>query len=198
MRSLILKNLQGKKILLLFVVTMSVYLVMIFITIPWLVTYSKGLSTLDMLPTGYDHKYALSLFQALGEEGRDYYLSRQLPLDFFYPGLFAVTYALLFAYLLRKLDKQDSKWFVIAYLPILSGVADYLENIGIINMLLTFPDISATVIELTNYCSIVKSFSTSIYFVALLVLLGIFGYSKLTRRATQNPRVPGTEPKLRV
>lgn len=191
MRNLILKNLQGKKILLLFVVTMSVYLVMIFVTIPQLQIYSQGLTTLDMIPTGYDYAYALSLFQALKEEGRNYYLSRQLPLDFLYPGLFAITYSLLFAYLLKKLGKEDSKWFVIAYLPIVSGIADYLENLGIINMLLTFPDISATVVELANYCSIVKSFSTSIYFTALLVLLILYGFFKLTRKTVQPSETPG-------
>ncbi len=90
MRNKIVNNLQGKKVLLFFILSNIVYAFMLLVTIPKVMSYSNELKILDMLPTGYDLKYINTLFEALGVEGRAVYLYSQLPVDFIYPFLFAV------------------------------------------------------------------------------------------------------------
>ena len=69
-KKVINRNLTGKKVLLLFVLTNLVYAFMLIFTIPKTMTFSKGMKLLDMMPTGYDSDYIDTLFDTLGEQGR--------------------------------------------------------------------------------------------------------------------------------
>jgi hypothetical protein len=88
MKNLITRHLNGKKIFVLFVLTSIVYVFMLTITIPKVMSYAGGMKLLDMMPAGYSSDYVNSLLGALGTEGRNAYLFRQIPIDFIYPGLF--------------------------------------------------------------------------------------------------------------
>ena len=88
MKELLLRNLQGRKVLILFIVTNIIYLLMLEITIPDVMAFSGGMKLLDMMPAGYSPTYVNSLLNALGEEGRHAYLFSQIPLDMVYPFLF--------------------------------------------------------------------------------------------------------------
>lgn len=115
---------------------------------------------------------------ALGQEGREFYQGRQLPLGFLYPGLFALMYSLLFAYLLQKIDLLQTPYLLLAYLPLVAGIADYCENIGILSLASSYPDIASTTVTIASNFTILKSVATSIYFVALFVLIIVFGITK--------------------
>lgn len=169
MKEIVTRNLNGKKITILFILTSIVYAIMLTITIPKVMTFSGGMKLLDMLPTGYDNDYVISLLNALGSEGRNAYLFQQIPLDLIYPGLFGVTYCLLFAFIIKKLGKQDSFLFNLCFIPIFAGIFDYFENIGIIFMLQNYPHNSTTISQLTNTFSILKSALTTTYFVSLIL-----------------------------
>lgn len=169
------KNTSGKKVLGLFILTNVVYLFMLFVTIPKTMEFSNGMKLLDMLPTGYNLDYVNKLFKTLGENGREIYLTNQIPVDMIYPLLFGLTYSLLLAYFLKKLGKLKSPFTYLCLLPIIAGVFDYLENIGIITMLNSFPDLTGVIVSATNTFSVIKSASTSIFFIALLVILIILG-----------------------
>jgi hypothetical protein len=171
MKNLVIRNLNGKKILILFILTSIVYAIMLTITIPKVMNFAGGMKLLDMLPTGYNADYVNSLLNALGSDGRNAYLFQQIPLDFIYPCLFGVTYCLLFAFIIKKLDKQDSFLFNLCFIPVFAGIFDYSENIGIIIMLKNYPDNSTTMSQLTNTFSILKSTLTTIYFVTLIIVL---------------------------
>lgn len=171
MKNLVIRNLNGKKILILFILTSIVYVIMLTITIPKVMNFAGGMKLLDMLPTGYSADYVNSLLSALGPDGRNAYLFQQIPLDFLYPCLFGVTYCLLFAFIINKLGKQDSLLFYLCFIPVFAGIFDYLENIGIIVMLKNYPDNSTTMLQLTNTFSILKSSLTTIYFVILIITL---------------------------
>jgi hypothetical protein len=164
-------NLNGKKILILFVLTNVVYAIMLTITIPAVMNYAGGMKLPDMLPAGYSPEYVHSLLTALGSEGRNAYLFQQMPLDFMYPGLFGISYCLLFAFLLKKLNKLDGVLFYACFVPLFAGLFDYLENIGIITLLIRYPDHSTTLSHLTNVFSILKSSLTTIYFIFFLITL---------------------------
>jgi hypothetical protein len=59
-------------------------------------------------------------------------------------------------------------------LPLVAGLFDYAENIGIFTMLRAYPDFSTTIAQWTNYFTIVKSILSSASFILLLILLAIF------------------------
>lgn len=178
------KNLNGKKVLLLFVLTNIVYAVMLIITIPKTMAFANGMKLLDMMPTGYDSEYINSLFEALGEDGRHAYLYCQLPIDLIYPFLFGISYCLMIAFFLKKINKLDSAFFYLCFLPAIAGIADYLENFGIITMLNNYPVLSQRSMDATNVFSIVKSMATTLYFIALIITLLLFGIKIAKARKT--------------
>ena len=136
---------------------------------------------LDMMPTGYNQDYVNELFKTLGENGRDIYLTNQIPVDMIYPLLFGLTYSLLLAYFLKKLNKLKHPFTYLCLLPIIAGIADYLENFGIITMLNSYPDLTETTVNATNTFSVIKSISTSMFFIALIVVLIILGIKFVKR-----------------
>jgi hypothetical protein len=103
-KRIINRNLNGKKVLLLFILTNLVYALMLTYTIPMTMAFSKGMKLLDMMPTGYDRGYINTLFETLGEKGRNIYLYNQLPIDLIYPFLFAISYCLIIAYFLNLIN----------------------------------------------------------------------------------------------
>jgi hypothetical protein len=185
MKELIKRNLEGKKILSIFLLTGIVYTIMLAVTIPKVMDYAGGMKVLDMMPTGYDVAYVFVLFEALGDAGRHAYLYNQLPLDLIFPLLSGISFCLIIAWILKKFNKLDSNWFYLCFLPVFAGLFDYLENFGIITMLITYPDITLGLIKTTNVFSVLKSALTTMQFVVLIILLIVFGYYKLFPKMAQ-------------
>lgn len=174
-------NISGKKVLGLFLLTNAVYVFMLTVTIPKTMGFSNGMKLLDMMPTGYDLNDVNELFKSLGEIGRETYLTNQIPVDMIYPLLFGLSYCLLLAYFLKKLNKLNTPFTYLCLLPIIAGVADYLENFGIIVMLKSYPDLSEMAVNITNTFSIIKSISTSIFFIVLIIVLIILGFKAINK-----------------
>jgi hypothetical protein len=185
-KKIINKNATGKKALFLFVLTNLVYAVMLIITIPKTMTFANGMKLLDMMPTGYNSDYINALFEALGENGRHTYLFEQLPVDMIYPLLFAISYCLIMAYFLKKINKFNASLFYLCLLPIIAGIADYLENFGIITMLNNYPVLSQWSMHATNYFSIVKSITTTVFFIALAITLLMLGIKTIRGKKTSD------------
>ena len=181
------KNVGGKKVLVLFVLTNLVYAFMLLVTIPKTMVFSEGMQLLDMLPTGYDYKYVNELFNTLGETGRETYLTSQLPVDMVYPLLFGISYCLLMGYFLKKIDKLHTPYILLCALPIIGGIADYFENIGIITMLYNYPNIAETTVNTTSTFSVIKSISTTMFFVTLMIVLLLLGIKAIKK--TRNTKL---------
>lgn len=176
----------GKKILLLFFLTNVLYAIMLLVTIPKTIQFAEGMKLLDMMPLGYDYKYVDELFNTLGENGRQVYLTNQIPVDMAYPLFFGFTYCLILAFFLKKLNWLKAPFYYLCLLPVTAGIADYMENTGIIAMLKTYPDLSANLVSATNIFSLIKSTLTSLYFVVLMVVIisvGAQALKKLTLRS---------------
>ena len=75
------------------------------------------------------------------------------------------------AYFLKKINKLNAPYMYLGVLPIIAGIADYFENIGIIVMLNSYPDITETIVNTTNIFSVIKSISTSVFFISLILIL---------------------------
>jgi hypothetical protein len=180
------KNISGKKVLGLFILTNLVYTFMLTVTIPKTMEFSNGMKLLDMMPTGYDLNYVNELFTSLGENGRLTYLTNQIPVDMIYPLLFGLSYCLLMGYFLKKLNKLNSPYSYLCIIPIIAGITDYLENIGIITMLKIYPELKESAVYTTNIFSVIKSISTSIVFIAFIVILITLGIKVLNRKKSAN------------
>jgi uncharacterized membrane protein YhaH (DUF805 family) len=67
---------------------------------------------------------------------------------------------------------------------LIAGLADYLENFGIIIMLNSYPNLSQTSMVATNMFSVVKSMTTTVFFVALIIALLMLGIKTMKERKT--------------
>jgi len=180
-RKIIERNLEGNKVLIFFLLSMVVYLTMLLVTIPRVMSFSGGMKILDMMPIGYDAQYVNELFLKLGEPGRQAYLYNQIPLDLVYPALYGIGFSLVLAWFLNRMGKLGSN-LIYCLLPVFAGVFDYCENFGIIAMLLTWPEIPVNLVSVTNLFSILKSSLTSVYFIVLIIVIITFGVKSITKK----------------
>jgi len=179
---------NGKAVLILFILTNLVYGMMLGYSIPLVLSFAPESILFDMSPTGYSYIQAIELLQSLGLEGRNAYLTVQIPLDFVYPAMFAVSYTLLITWILKQTFLRDSKLFLLAFFPVVAGLFDYLENVTIIAMLNGFPDISENLVTIASSFTIAKSGFTTVFFVFLLIALVSLAKKlfKEKRRLTDN------------
>ncbi len=182
MKALIKNNIEGKRVLILFIITNIIYVFMLAVTIPKVMSFSNGMKLPDMLPMGYDTDYVNALLSALGEEGRNFYLLRQIPVDMVYPLLFGVSWCLVLAWFLNKLGKLNGSLFYLCLLPLLAGLFDYLENIGMIVILNRYPDNPDFLTQATNVFTILKSLLSTFYFITLIFAVVAFVIKKYQKR----------------
>lgn len=128
--------------------------------------YSTGLQILD-LKVGYDAQYAKELLAAAGGKGRELYLYRFIPLDTVFPIVYSIAYSSLLTYLFKKGFSAQNRIHKLAIAPFFIGICDYIENLGILAMLLAYPDFSY---NLATFIGIF-SFSKHILTIATIVLL---------------------------
>ena len=172
----------GKTVLGFLIPAMSIYLIMLLYTIPQVMQYAPEMKLFDMSPTGYSFLYAVDLLNALGVEGRGTYLYQQLPVDFIYPGLFAVSCCLLLTWLFSKSINANSIMFYLCFVPVLAGLFDYFENICIVNMLISYPNITEIHVSTSSGFTIIKSGLTTVFFVILMLGVVLL----LKRKWTEN------------
>jgi len=159
----------GKVVSILFILTMAVYITMLSYSIPIVSAFAPELPIFDLSPLGYSFNYANDLLNILGAEGRNLYLSTQLPLDFIYPGLFSITYSLMLTWLFGKTFNVNSKIYYFSLIPFLVGIFDYVENIFIIKMINSFPDLQVTTVKIASIFTVLKSSFTVFFFILLIV-----------------------------
>jgi len=179
LKNILSKNIQGQKVAVLFIVTNLVYILMVLVTIPKIMNFSNGIKVLDMLPFGYDFEYVNNLFLELGSNGRNFYLYKQIPIDMIYPFLFGITYCLVLAFFLKKINKFDSPLIYLSLLPLIAAFFDYMENFGTINLLNNYPNISELEVKMNSSFTIIKSLTTTAFFIALLIILVFFAIKKI-------------------
>ncbi len=163
------KAATGKIVLIFLIPAMIVYFIMLGYTIPGIEQYASGMKIFDLSPTGYSFDYAVELLNTLGEKGRALYLTQQLPLDFIYPGLFAISCSLLLAWLFGRRFNAHSKIYFFSLLPLVAGLFDYVENILILNMLISYPAVSELNVLMASTMTVLKSGITTIFFLVLIV-----------------------------
>ena len=163
---------------------MVVYVLMLSYTIPSVEKYANGMKLFDLSPGGYSFEYAVGLLENLGDSGRELYLYNQLPLDFLYPGLFAISCSLLLSWLFLKTRNSSSKWFYFCLVPVAAGTFDYFENIMIVSLIIGYPDVSFGQVAISSFATIAKSALTTLFFL-VLTIAGIACFTKKGKSETQ-------------
>ena len=158
----------GIGVLIWVMLTLVVYLFMLFYSIPAVLAYAPGMQVFDLLPFGYDSEYAESLLTTLAAQGRDAYVNIQLVVDFIFPGLLAGAGTLLLLWLLRDDWALMTNRAYLVLIPLLAGAFDYAENILILIMLKAFPQVNSDVVLLASTMTIIKSVSITLLVLTLL------------------------------
>jgi hypothetical protein len=175
-----MEKINWKHWLFFFLLSQSIYFLMLSQTIPQISRESGGMKPFDMMPLGYSLQYANSFLSHLTDQGYSIYKYVQLPLDTFFPILnFGAGFCMLvllfrsFGSLrIEKISRLTSflHWISL-FLPFLAMICDYIENILIINML-TSKEIVPIIVSAANIFTILKSMSTTIFYsICLLVVI---------------------------
>jgi len=156
-----------------FLISMFVYMVMIFGTIPHLERAVDDMKIFDLSPMGYNQEYAEILIGTMSDDIKDFYRFIQIPLDFIYPMALALFIIFSFAFMSKRVNLYG--WLYI--FPLLGCIFDYLENIFVFLMLSGFQ--SDVLIGISSISTIIKSFSTTISFSLLLIIFIIFTVKRI-------------------
>ncbi|MBN2652455.1 MAG: hypothetical protein JXR63_08730 [Spirochaetales bacterium] len=182
-----LKKVFSKRFLSTFIVTL-VITVLLFLLISSSPFGQAGLQKLvadgEILDVkfGYSPEQAYSLLENLGDEGREFYLKKIIPIDFFFP----VAYSFLLFLALYILTKGSSFLRVfrplIFALPLLTCLFDYFENISVLILLLKYPSQLLILVKFANVMTICK-FIALIGSVLLVVAIFLYRYLLLFSRS---------------
>ena len=105
---------------------------------PTIVEHSGGLTILDIRES-FTPEDAYELFTALGTEGRQAYLFLHLVPDTLFPIGYALVFAFLSAWFLVRLLPLDHRLQWLSMIPLISGLADVLENLSLVICNLAYP-----------------------------------------------------------
>lgn len=141
----------------------------------------SGQVPFDMRHFGYGLHEATQLLNGLEEDGRRYYLTRQIPIDTIYPALLGLT--LVSAIFWFGLGLPKSRFVRVGIVLSVGAVFfDYVENLAVAVMLSSWPDIPNGLVCATSTATVLKSCLT-VAAVSTVSLLGVirFRWSKNAR-----------------
>ncbi|MAM13875.1 MAG: hypothetical protein CML23_26160 [Rhizobiaceae bacterium] len=116
-----------------FAIAVCIYGAMTIWTLPAISEAAGGLAPFDMRPGGYSFAEAQAFLAALSTQGREIYLGPQQRLDLVYPAALALALGISL-YLLAPFNRFWKG--LLALIPALGMVFDYLENAAVRTMLL--------------------------------------------------------------
>ncbi|MEM7532477.1 MAG: hypothetical protein AAF639_09880 [Chloroflexota bacterium] len=138
--------------------------------IPTLSQIAPDVSLLDNT-FGYSTDDVREVLVAYGEEGRRLYQRYLLIFDFVYAVVFAVSNSLFLAYLLTRLFPAVSYLRLLYLLPFGGLILDFLENIGILTLLTSYPSTMAGLVPIVSTVTMVKLILVNLVSVIMLIAL---------------------------
>lgn len=155
------------------ILTAAVCLVMNLWLIPAIEGSTGGIRCFDM-NFGYSYETAKLFLERLSDEGRRIYLTRQLPLDFFYP----VAYTAFFMGLTARLRKKADAFLI---LPAALMALDVIENVCTIVMLKS-ASLSAALAGFASAVTVGKTLLMYAEFAVLIVLAVLYFKNKKAKK----------------
>ena len=137
---------------------------------PSIEEHSGGLPILDMRRS-YTPDDAYDLFTALGVEGRRAYLTLHLVPDMLFPIGYALVFAFISAWFMVRLLPLDHplQWLIL--LPLISGLADLLENLLLVIANLAYPGRIDWMVQFAHLLTWVKFGLLPIGLVFLIIIV---------------------------
>jgi hypothetical protein len=155
----------GKNILILLALFLLANLVVVPLVYP-------RFQTLDML-NGYTPAQANQLIASYGQQGRQSYAIVEATLDLAYPFVSGMLFSLLTLYSFQR-GFPNQKWAqMLALLPLAVMLADYLENVCVLVLLLGYPHELAAVARVANFFTTAKMVLSPF---EILFVLGFIGW----------------------
>lgn len=128
---------------------------------------------------GYSVQKAYSMLEALGEQGRNFYLTRILPEDIFFPLSFMLFNFCWMSVLLKKNFSSASRFNLVALLPLVNMLFDWSENIGFTLMLLNYPEQLSVVCKISSCFTHLKFTCVLMIIIVFVLLLGMAAAKKI-------------------
>jgi hypothetical protein len=122
---------------------------------------ASGLTPFDIRPRGYSYAEARAFLEAVGQQGRRYYVSPELVIDTFYQPLYAVSRGLAFWWLTMPGRAREAPLplrvrYALIAVRVLMASLDLFENGCIAVMLLTWSDLSQGLVEVSSLATQMK------------------------------------------
>ena len=129
---------------------------------------------------GYSTDKAYQMLTALGGEGRSFYLTKILPIDFPFPFAYMLCYVGWIALLIKhSTTKKLCKYLLLA--PVLAMLFDWIENVGIIAMLKHYPNLPTWAVTTASTAGMLKTIFTVSSMAIILTLLIVFLIKKMRK-----------------
>jgi len=122
---------------------------------PTIEEHSGGVPILDTR-VSYAPEDAYELLAALGTEGRKAYLTLHLVPDTIFPIGYALLFAFISAWFLVRLLPLDHRLQWLSMIPLISGLADVLENLALVTANLAYPGRIDWLVRFANLMTQVK------------------------------------------
>ena len=152
---------------------------------PTIVEHSGGLAILD-LRDSFSPDDAYELFTALGSAGRRAYLILHLVPDMIFPIGYALTFAFVSAWFLVRLLPLDHPLQWLSMIPLISGLADVIENLSLVICNLAYPGRIDWLVRFAHLLTKVKFGLLPIGLVFLLIIVVVWFIRK--RPASNVPK----------
>jgi hypothetical protein len=127
---------------------------------------------LDTLVGGFSPEEAYARLAAYGLDGRLYYLLIELTLDTLYPLVTLLFYSLALSFLNERAFPPGHAFQLAPLVAVAGGLFDYMENAGVVVLLLTYPQSLTAVAAVTGAVALVKWVLTFATMGLLLVGIG--------------------------
>ena len=144
------------------------------------VKMTGGANILDF-QFGYTYEKAYDMLTALGVEGRTFYLTKILPMDFPFPLIYMLFFAGFIALLIKHTTQKETYRFIL-FIPVLAMLLDWTENIGEITLLNSYPILPEWAVLLASVSGMLKTIFTIGSIVIIGSLFILFTYLKVRRK----------------
>ena len=169
---------SGWLVIALLVVTAIVWAALILVTVPHLQSLVGGADPFDLRWYGYSEADARKLLDALGPQGRAYYLVPEQALDMVFPPLYAASRGLALWWLTMPGRLCNGampigwRWMLVAF-PCAELIFDWSENACVASMILNWPDLSPALVRFSSFATQVKFGAAALTEISVIVLAAV-------------------------
>ncbi len=121
----------------------------------------------------YSFSEIVDVFNTLGQEGLNIWAQAHM-LDFLFPLTYMLAMVFGMNMEIRRIYPDNTNIKKLVLIPILSGIADYVENVLILTQIAAFPSLSESVIMIASAVTTLKWTLLGVGFAIIFVFVIIF------------------------